>query len=149
MIKDNIRNAMQYAGLSERFAKAFEFISNNDMSKLTERVELEGKDLYILPQNPTLKTWDDARWEAHENYADIQLVVEGEEIMGYAPVEKLAASDEYNPVKDVIHLTGEGTALSFSSGDFAVFFPQDAHKPNVRADGGCESDIKAVIKVRL
>ena len=149
MIKDNLKNAMQYACLSERFKKAFEYLTSSDLLAVTERVELEGKDLYVLPQNPTLKTWDAARWEAHEKYADIQIVLEGEEVMGYAPIETLAAADEYNPEKDAIHLTGEGAAIRFTAGDFAVYFPQDGHKPNVRAEGGAESDRKMVVKVKL
>lgn len=150
MVKDNLKNAMQYAGLGERFKTALEYILTHDLTAATERIELDGKNLYILPQNPTLKTWEAARWESHEKYADIQVVLEGREIIAYAPV---AAMDEvtvpYNPEKDVTFYQGNGAVMELTDGDFAIYFPQDAHKPCVRPEGAAETVRKAVVKVKL
>ena len=34
-------------------------------------------------------------------------------------------------------------------GEFAVFFPQDAHRPCIKSEGSDETVRKAVVKVRL
>ncbi len=149
MVKDNLKNAMQYAGLGERFRTALEYLTTHDLTEATERIELDGKNLYILPQNPTLKTWEDAKWEGHESYADIQVILKGREIIGYAPAEAMEVKIPYNPEKDAVIFSGDGVAMEYADGDFAIFFPQDAHKPCVRAENGPESVKKAVVKVRL
>lgn len=149
MIFDNLSNAMQYAGLSPRFEKAFRFLTETDLNALTERVDLEGNDLYVLPQQPALKTREEARWEAHRRYADIQVVLSGEERMEYAPMDSLTVTEEYNEAKDVIRFSGEGILLRFRAGDFAVYFPQDVHKPNLRPADEPAGDRKLVVKVLL
>lgn len=149
MVKDNLKNALQYAGLGERFKAALEYLVSHDLSALSQRTELEENALYILPQNPALKTWEAARWEAHEKFADIQVVLEGREIMGYAPIDAMDVETAYNPDKDAAFYTGSGAALEFAPGDFAIFFPQDAHKPGVRPEGAGETVRKLVVKVKL
>ena len=78
------------------------------------------------------------------------MVLEGREIIAYAPV---AAMDEvtvpYNPEKDVTFYQGNGAVMELCDGDFAIYFPQDAHKPCVRPEGAGETVRKAVVKVRL
>ena len=148
MIRDNLKNAAVYAGVGPRFRKAFEYLQTHDLKNAEGRIELEGSALYVLPQSPTLKTWETAKWEAHRRYADIQLVLEGEEIIGYAPLDGVEC-DPYAEEKDFVLCRGEGAAMRYGPGDFAVFFPQDAHKPCVRAKGGPETVKKVVVKVLL
>ena len=148
MVRYNLKNSALYDGLGPRFQKAFEYLRTHDLSGAEGRIELEGSALYVLPQSPALKTWEGTKWEAHRRYADIQVILEGEEIIGYAPLETMEC-DPYNEEKDFVLCRGEGTPMLYRSGDFAVFFPQDAHKPCVRPENGGETVRKAVVKVLL
>jgi YhcH/YjgK/YiaL family protein len=144
MIFDTLKNAPIYAGLSANFAKAFEYLQWTDLSKVaTGKYEIDGTEVYAIVNEYTTKDENVAKWEAHEVYTDIQVIISGEERMGYAPIETLKLKEPYNAEKDILFLEGEGIYLDAKAGTFAVFFPQDAHKPNVDPAG--KANVKKVI----
>lgn len=151
MIFDKIGNAGLYKGLGENFAKAFSYLEKLDLDSLepgksyvVEGTEMSGKVSRIECKAP-----DNDYYEAHRKFADIQLVVGGTEYMGCQNIGKLEQRAEYDEKGDIAWYRGEGAMLKFEKGDFAVFFPEDAHMP-CRNDGKtpCES-LKLVIKVKL
>jgi YhcH/YjgK/YiaL family protein len=73
-------------------------------------------------------------------------VSRGKEKIGILPVEKATVKDPYNAEKDVAHYTGEGTYYVAEPGTFFLFFPQDAHRPNIKVND--EKVKKVVIKIR-
>jgi len=86
--------------------------------------------------------------EAHRKYLDVQYVIEGEELMGYAPLGTQEILEPYKAENDIIFFKGEKSFIKVSSGMFAIFFPEDVHMPGIRA--GKVSDVKKlVIKVRV
>lgn len=74
------------------------------------------------------------RSEAHRNFLDIQYIVEGEETMGWAPVETLTPDGGYNDVKDVAFYNGDVDFMRIGAGYCYVVFPEDAHMPGVHLD---------------
>ncbi|MGC8341186.1 YhcH/YjgK/YiaL family protein [Pantoea ananatis] len=71
--------------------------------------------------------------EAHRLHIDVQYLVTGEEVIGVAtqPVD-FAVHQPYDPERDIIfyqHVPHE-TQVRMLPGTFAVFFPQDIHRPN-------------------
>ena len=93
----------------------------------------------------TTLPWEEAKYEAHENYTDIQYVIDGTEVMTYAPVESLKPDGEYNVEKDVIKFDNANSGLQVicNAGDFMIFFPWDGHKP--KAANGVPSFVKKVV----
>ncbi len=96
------------------------------------------------------KNEEDAKFEAHHNYIDIQHVITGAEQMSISPLsdkkEELVA---YDPAKDVEFMTVNQTASYVATPDkFFIFFPSDIHRPSVKVD---ENKIvrKVVVKVRI
>ena len=87
-------------------------------------------------------------WESHEKYVDIQLIVDGHEIMGYTPIEGLEIKEDLRPEQDMIFYkeTLKGSNIKFTNGDYAIFFPEDAHRPGC-ALGECSKVKKIVVKV--
>lgn len=153
MIYDKLENCELYAGISPYFAKAFAFMKANDLASLPlGRHEIDGDNAYLMVQekNP-LSDWDKGVWEGHRKYADIQLVVDGEEILGVRSIQDLPISQEYNEEKDFLlfQQEAEGIQLPLEKGDFAILFPQDAHRPGVRKPGGRTSSRRIVVKVRV
>ncbi len=78
MITDNIKNANLYTGVSPRIKQAFEYLKGTDLAALpVGRIELDGKNLYVMVQEYTSKTPDQGKWEAHQRYIDLQYIVKG------------------------------------------------------------------------
>lgn len=149
MIFDHISNLNTYKGLSPRLDKAFDYIQSTDLSALeVGKYAIDGDDIFVLIQSYQGKKVDEANCEAHKNYIDIQLVLEGDELMGYAPVNGMTVTDPYDAAKDRFFVKWEGTLLNCTNDMFTVFFPQDAHMPGVERTSGIQVK-KAVIKIRV
>ncbi len=149
MITDRISNGASYKGISAGIKRALEFIENNDMAAMEiGRYNIDGDDLFVLIQGYEPKTIDESRCEAHINYIDVQYVIEGKELMGYAPVERMTVLEAYDAGKDRLFLEWTGQLIAYEAGMFAVFFPQDAHMPGVKTTGSTYVK-KAVFKVKV
>lgn len=149
MIFDSIENAKLYYGIGERFAKAFEFLKNEDLENLPiEKIEIDGENIFALPQKYLTKNENEGKWESHRKYADIQYIVSGSENIGFVLEDYLEDLEAYDEEKDVEFFSGEGDYIQINDGEFAVFFPDDAHKPGLKV-GEQEEIHKIVIKVKL
>ena len=148
MIFDQAKNLDFYKtlGVGDRYAKAIEWLKNTDLAALENgKYEIDGKDVYVNVMSYTTLPWEEAKYEAHENYTDIQYVIDGTEVMTYAPVEALTPDGEYNAQKDVIKFDNSNPGLQIvcNAGDFMIFFPWDGHKP--KAANGSPSFVKKVV----
>ena len=56
---------------------------------------------------------------------------------------------EANPQKDIWFYHGPTDYVSIREGMFAVFFPNDAHAPNIAHPDGCNAVRKCVFKVHI
>ena len=143
MIYDNIKNAHLYAGLGARFQQAFDYLQKTDLLALpVGRIELDGKNLYVMVQEYSSKLPEQGKWEAHQRYIDLQYIVSGVEKMGLAALNRLTLG-AYNPEKDFQALSGEGVFLPLSAGDFMLLWPQDAHMPGMAID--TQTPVKKVV----
>lgn len=151
MIYDAVKNAGHYAGLGERFQKAFDYLNATDLSQLpVGRHEIDGEDIAIIIQDAVLKPWDEGRWEAHRRYADIQIVIHGRECIGFCLSDGAKVETPYAPEKDVMFYEDmPGNAGIVNAGEMMILFPQDAHRPCIQTDEGPATVRKAVLKVRL
>lgn len=85
----------------------------------------------ILVQQMTSKDAATQLIETHRNFLDIQYVVEGEEVVGWAPTETLTPAEDYNPVKDKQMYSGHVDFMRIGAGYCYVVWPEDAHMPGV------------------
>jgi YhcH/YjgK/YiaL family protein len=144
MIIDQLENSGLYNKLGDRFAIALKYLFSTDLSKVeVGKYEIEGNEIFAIVSEYQSKAEADAKWEAHQVYADIQYIINGEERMGYAPLETMEIKEPYNPDKDIIFLHGSGDYVTATPGTFVVFFPHDAHQPGVST--GNESMVKKVV----
>lgn len=149
MILDKLENVAFYTCISEKLKKGFEFLKNTDLQSIEiGRYEIEGKDVFALVSEYDSKKPEDCRLEAHQNYADIQYIVSGKEAIGFVTLKNQEVTLAYNPEKDIVFFSGETTPLIMETGMFAVFFPQDVHRPCMQIDGP-EKVKKVVVKVRV
>jgi biofilm protein TabA len=143
--------AVSYFKKKERWDKAFNFLKSNDLSGLElKRYDIDGDNLYAPVSEYLTKNEEDARYEAHQKYIDIQYVVSGKELIGVAPMtRKKDFLEPYNAVKDVEFLTvTEGKNCLALPDRFFIFFPEDAHRPGIK-DGENSPVRKIVVKVKI
>ncbi len=145
MILDALSNAAVYAPLHPLFAEGFRFIREQGQQAPIGRYELTG-GAYALVQEYDTKPAEGAKFEAHRRFIDIQFVASGAEVIYYANLAQMKA-DAYVPEKDYVGLEGSGSALQLSQGDFAIFYPQDAHLPSRVTTAGPQPVRKVVVKI--
>ncbi|MEI8225577.1 MAG: YhcH/YjgK/YiaL family protein, partial [Bacteroidota bacterium] len=79
--------AISYFKHKNRWDKAFTFLNESDLTKLeVKRYDLDGDNVYALISEYLTKNNEDARYEAHQKYIDIQYVISGKEQIGVAPM---------------------------------------------------------------
>lgn len=149
MIFDNLKNACIYYGLGENFKKGFEFLKTADLTSLpVGKYEIDGKNVYLSVSEYNTKD-QPTDFEAHDLYADIQYIISGKERIDYAERQDCLPSVPYNAEKDIVKISADSfTPVRIKAGEFAVFFPEDAHRPNV-TDGENSFNKKAVVKVKI
>ena len=149
MILDRIENIGKYSELAD-LEPAVDYILTHDTAALADgKNVLDGEALYCNVSSYMTKTHEGARAEAHNEYIDLQYVLSGQEIMGYAPRSEMGDAAEEHPESDLYFYSGAGdTKLLVKEGMFAVFFPQDAHTPTLLA-GESSPVRKAVYKIRI
>lgn len=150
MIQDRMKNTSLYSSLGGNFVEAFRFVESLKADELNEgRVDVRGDEIFALVQRYDTIDPAQAFYETHRRYADIQLVLSGRERMDYHVIDGLEERTPYNPDKDAAFFEPcPGSQLLLEAGDFAVFFPDDAHAPKIAVDGP-EPVLKVVIKVAL
>lgn len=148
MIKDSIKRAETYYGISEHLKKGFEWIKNHDLKSMPEgRYEIDEENYANLQ---SYLTKDDAPYEAHRDYIDIQYMVDGEELSGRVDYNDCSTKEEYNKEKDIEFLDSnvEEEFYKIKEGEFFVFFPHDAHKPAIKVKENKKVK-KVIVKVRV
>ena len=132
MILDVLENAHRYLALNKGFAKAVEFLLRPDLNELpVDKYKIDGERVYAMVSKGPGRKKEDALLETHENYIDIQFVLEGTDDMGWKPRSSCKKPcGQYDQKNDVQFFADEPAAmLSTDSGAFAIFFPEDAHMP--------------------
>ena len=85
-------------------------------------------DIVAMIQEGMTKTRTEGLFETHRNYIDLQYLLDGKEIMEWAPMEQLTVAVEYDATKDAMFLSGAGNTVQIFPGMFYVMYPEDAHK---------------------
>ena len=88
----------------------------------------------ILVQKVTTKAWETSELEAHREFLDIQYILKGKEMVGWAPVDTLKPTGEFNTAKDKGMYAGPVDFMTIRQGYCYVAFPEDAHMPNLHLE---------------
>jgi YhcH/YjgK/YiaL family protein len=113
------------------------------------RYELEDADLFVIVDEYVTRNEEDVLFEAHKKYADIQVLVSGEEKIGVLPLGETTVTIPYDEEKDIMFLTAEEENYRIAEpGKFFLFFPEDAHRPTVKSTENIPVR-KVVVKVRI
>ena len=150
MILDVLENAQRYKDLYPGFKEAFEFIEKAQIELPPEgRYEIDGKNIYSYVQEYETVLPEECKWEAHKRYIDIQFIHEGTEVINWDNIKNLPEGPEYVDQADCYAYKGSGaTSLILHAGSYAIFFPEDLHRP--KECFNAPSPVKKiVVKVRV
>lgn len=136
MIFSTLSQSDRYAALHPQFPRVFEFMRTTDLLALAPgRYPIAGEQLFVIVEHVAGRSREAAKLECHRRYIDIQLVLEGNEQMGWKPL-----ADCFNPVSDFstekdirFFLDAPASWIATPPDHFCIFFPEDAHAPLVSA----------------
>ncbi|MBZ0156114.1 MAG: YhcH/YjgK/YiaL family protein [Alphaproteobacteria bacterium] len=150
MIVDSIENFRRYCAEGSRLHTGFTFLLGRKEELPDGRYPIDGDDVFALVQTYETDLPGKKRFEGHRKYIDIQYLLSGKEEIGWAPVPGLEIASPYSEERDVLFFTESPftSPLALVPGIFAVFFPEDAHRPGCVLSAPC-SVRKIVVKVRV
>lgn len=140
----------KYEKIIELSEEAYEFclkIQNEDVED--GRHDLTD-DIFANVMTYETKYRADACFEAHKKYIDIQIMIDGCEIIATQPINVMHKYKCLTPFGDgdteLFEVNSECVDNVLNKGDFIILYPEDAHMPCVCV-GEKKTVKKAVIKV--
>lgn len=149
MIKDKLENSRLYYPISKNTEIGFEWLKSQNFSNLSDgKYYIDGDKIYANVQ--TYETKENANYEAHREYIDIQYIIKGKEYIGVAPYKTCKTVEEYNSDKDIEFLScdEEPPYQMLKEGEFLMLYPHDAHKPSIMINEP-QTVKKVVVKVHI
>lgn len=140
---------------SEAIRKALQFLRENNVADMAKgRYPIDGDKLILQIQEPVTAPKETRRPEIHRNYIDVQYMVHGHEYIGCYPDKRdgEVLEDRLDTEDDILFYQendkAEEIMLPMTDGCYAVFFPEDVHRPCCQM-GEPEAIKKVVLKVRV
>ena len=150
MIVDSIDQLKRYA--VPKTKAILKFIADHDCVHLPDgEIEIEGRQVFVRIMSYVPKPAAENRFETHRIYADVQYLVSGAEIMQTARMKDLTPLAEYDPKGDYHFFKASGATsdLIVQAGEFAVFYPDQPHRPSCLYKGYQGLVKKLVFKVKI
>lgn len=149
MILDTIENLSLYRGLSKNLSKAIDYIQNTNLNNLSAgKHTIFNDDVFVMINEYDTKDESECVIEAHKKYIDIQIMLKGDEKVGFAFLNNQKETEPYNEDNDYTFYSSELDYMYLREESFAIFFPTDLHCPTIKIDSS-KSVAKAVVKVRV
>jgi biofilm protein TabA len=157
------QDCAEQVGAHPGFAAAFRFLGEvvagtheaaGILAALPEgemsRYDIDGDRVYANLVHRRPRPREQQQLEAHRDYADVQFVLHGREILELTPLENLTETSAYEAESDaaLFALRDESTKLLMDDGMCAVLFPNDAHAPLQARDANPQPSHRIVVKVR-
>lgn len=140
MITSHLNHWRSLPGLSSHpvWSAAFAWVEEKASTAEEGWYELGIGGAKVRVMSYETKTRDTAKYEAHREMIDIQYTIEGAEGIEFTRTETLTPKDDYNPEKDVqifeTPAVSEGRVDNVP-GCFSIFYPEDAHLPQLNVEG--------------
>jgi len=152
MIFDKLTNAETYKGIHPGVDRVLAEAAKISADNYTPgKVVLDGDNLFMNVCAYNTHATDGALAEAHQQYLDVMVMIEGEETIYVKSTDELKnVTKPYDPSIEALlaSLDPDATPIRLTAGHFIVLFPQDAHAPACHTDG--EHAVKKIIgKVRI
>lgn len=145
MIIDYLEHSSLYENLIPNFSEGLAFA----MSLWDKPVgRYEKGEMFAMVQQGLTKPIEYVDFEGHKKYVDIQILVDGEEMVEWDSTKNLEISAPYNDENDILFFKGNGQRFQIQKNMFYFLFPHDAHKPCCYVDRQT-SYRKIVLKLKV
>lgn len=137
--------AVQYYRNKSHWDQLFKFLKTSDLKNMPDgRTDLDDDSLFVTISEYTSKDKDQTRYESHRKYIDIQYVISGKELMGIAPLDSVKVTQPYNEAGDIAYYNYDGGDYRLATpANFLIFFPENAHRPSLKA--GDNEPVKKIV----
>lgn len=148
MIYDTISNLKQYRNIApEAIDMICKVLPEYTADSPNGKSELIENKLRILIQRYNTRSPENSKVEIHADFADLQMLLDGREMIGYADVDELECLTPYNAEGDCALFAAEPekiTACDLKPGNFTIFLPGEGHMPGC---GDGSPVVKMVVKI--
>ncbi len=146
----NSKDLSLYAKLNPYFATAFEDIKKIIAEKTEVGKYIIKEDEYFyMVQEYEAKEPENAKFEVHDLFIDIQVVLEGEEEIRFDEVERLQPGIEPKGDNRYFKIDSDtcDTAI-LTAGELAIIFPGEPHAPGIKHSEDKKNVRKIVFKIK-
>ena len=135
MIMDTLKNIDSYLDIHPDMSKVIDFIKTVNKNTPAGRIELPQFGGFALIMEYESEPAGQRRFETHNKFIDVQVILSGRERIDWAPVDTLEGLNVYDMETDLsFWKDGKSTTLIMEKNYFVIFYPNDAHKPNCSID---------------
>lgn len=134
MIIDSIENIERYMPLESGLREAMNFLRHKEIHTLPQGWhEVIPDSMRASVSNGPGRRRRGSRLETHRKHIDLQLILNGTDRMGWKPRSScLTKIGEYDGNADVEFFDDEPDLwFKLQSGMFVIFYPEDAHMPQI------------------
>ncbi len=149
MIFGNIGDLQDYSYLEKGILECFAYAGEHDL-KLYEKGshEIDGDRLFVNIVEYETTTSEERLWEAHRQYLDLHLMLDGTEQIDLNFIDNLEQGD-FVDKDDFLPLEGDSNShVVLRNGDFLICYPKDGHRTAVQVKQP-EKIKKAIFKIRI
>lgn len=147
MIFGNIKNLNEYDYLPVNIKKCFEYAASNNLLNYEKgSYKIDGDNLFVNIVEYETTEVENRFWEAHRNYLDLHLMLDGKEQIDLNFIENMEEK-EFVEKDDFLPLEGNKNGyVILEKNDFLVCYPNDAHRTAVKVRSS-EKIKKAIFKI--
>ncbi|MDX1304386.1 YhcH/YjgK/YiaL family protein [Photobacterium sp.] len=149
MFSGNLNQLSLISSLSPKLIEIISRVKNRLESNVHNGTyPLDGNNVFFFVVNDRTEHLEKRRSEIHQQYIDVQIVLEGEEMFGYSLHPFNEIEDDLLTEKDVAFSEAvvDEKYITLTKNDFVIFYPGQPHRPliAVKQPGPVR---KAVIKI--
>lgn len=149
MIFGNVEKLEEYSFLEDAVKECFEYAKSHDLVSYEKGShEIDGERLFVNIVEYTTTEAENRFWEAHKNYLDVHLMLNGEEQIDLNFIQNMDVK-EFVEKDDFLPMNGEkNSSIILRNGDFLICYPCDGHRTAVMVKEP-NTIKKAIFKVRI
>ncbi len=136
---------------SRAVEKVCQYLEKQNLHALMDGAyPIEGEDFFVNIFAYDTANENDRIWEAHRQYIDVHVVLDGEEVVHHACLSQ-CQQGTYDHEKDYLPITMPTitTRIHLTPEKLVVFYPEDAHQTGVMLNNCAKPLRKAVFKIRV
>lgn len=150
MIIDKIDNICLYNAVPK---SVIQFLKNIDRNNVEYGKHILGNSNFVNIETYATKTIENAKYESHDKYIDIQILLTGNEKIGVADRSCLSVDEPYDENRDITFYSDPvdtNNTVSLNGSNFVMLYPHEAHAPQIASDYKTSGQvIKVVAKIKV